>query len=232
MNDESVQQLLVSVEQRLPRLADPANLTALEMGVMVKECLDHLRSCLDYIAMDIVQCLNLQIDERVKVYFPVHDTEEKYEKHVKESFPSLEVKSPVISRQLRSVQSFTSHESVLGKLRMLSNSAKHHALPKPIDRKTARVEVPGAFLVEGRNIVFSGNRINGMLVDEVGIREGDVVFRNDGLIPALVVKNHRLFLEHINEDAAEFLGRCVAQIRPMALAIYSELETGSPPHPR
>ncbi len=129
-----------------------------EMKVDIKSIFEHLRSCLDYIALELFEscCSGLEIPRRL--YFPICKSQENFKKVIAKSFPGLEVNHESIFDFLDSIQPY--NNSWIGEFNQLNNKNKHQNLVNQTRTETRQVSVSS--LVGGGKITWtSGVRFGG-----------------------------------------------------------------------
>jgi hypothetical protein len=120
----------------------------------VKSALEHLRSCLDYCALDIHAFYRLP--PLARVYFPFGDTERVFEKSISKNLPNLDQASPAVFALIRSVQPFESGSFWLPRFARRTNELKHRSLGGQV-----REQSPKSFLHIGNYLkVESGSEVH------------------------------------------------------------------------
>ena len=108
-----------------------------ELKIDIKNILENLRSCLDYLAHDIH-------DEFIpgtisRLYFPICDTVEKLENAIARDYSGLDQISPDVYNLLEEVQPY--NDDWLGNFNRLTNNNKHEDLEEQTRTETKRVTV-------------------------------------------------------------------------------------------
>lgn len=131
----------------------------------VKSTLEHLRSCLDYIAMDIYESViepsNKQSKDkqRAKIYFPYSKSKHGFSQVLNKNLPNLQSSNKDVYKLVEGVQPFMCHNSWLVKLCKFTNDMKHNGLIKQ-ERKDKRATViPGLIHMEGGGTVTFQNSV-------------------------------------------------------------------------
>jgi len=125
----------------------------------VKSTLEHLRSCLDYIAMDIYELiLEPSIDsaknqQSSKIYFPYSKSKHTFNKILNKNLPNLELYNKEIYRLVEGVQPFKCKSNWLVKLCKYTNDMKHDGLIKQERKDKKTTIIPGLIHMEGGGTV-------------------------------------------------------------------------------
>ena len=163
--------------------------------VKVKSILEHLRSCLDYLAHDIYEKVYLNTDiknqdsSNLKIYFPYGKTNNSFEKNLSRNFTDLKIKNSEIYSLIASVQLFSCGNDWLYNLCNLTNNNKHNALTKQKRSDFLKVSLEGIniFRVDKNldlKIEMRNNTINGIMQNKnitIDIDNGKVEENFDGL---------------------------------------------------
>lgn len=137
-----------------------------ELKIDIKNILENLRSCLDYVAHDIHE---KYVDGTPSnLYFPIRSTRSDLEQVVARDFRGLAQKSPDVYNILEGVQPY--NDDWLGKLNRLNNNNKHEDLVEQTRTETKLVTVASK---SGRGSVTwgpgtkfgSGNAVLGVPID-------------------------------------------------------------------
>lgn len=100
-----------------------------DLRISIKNCLENIRSSLDYLAYQIFE-ENCKGDDS-KVYFPIYsESKEKFEKFTKKTFPDLENTNKKIYDSLESSQYYNNsiNNEWMKDLMVLVNGNKHRKL--------------------------------------------------------------------------------------------------------
>ncbi len=137
-----------------------------DLKVDIKNILENLRSCLDYIARDIH-------DKFISgtpgiLYFPIRHTTKEFNQAIKRDFPGLDQTASDIYAILEQNQPF--NDDWLGKFNRLNNDNKHEDLVEQTRTETKRVTVTskrrGGSVSWGPGVTFgSGVSVMGAPID-------------------------------------------------------------------
>lgn len=128
--------------------------------IKVKSALEHLRSTLDYCALDIHE---KYYTGKGKIYFPYGLSEELFKKHLKRSFKNIHDKAPKVYEIIQSIQSFKTGNDWLLVLCNAVNSNKHNKLSTQTSKKEQVTRLPGFGRVSGGGkMVIYGGSVNGV----------------------------------------------------------------------
>lgn len=126
----------------------------------VKSALEHLRSALDYAALDVHEHF---YDGKGKIYFPYGKNEALFKKHLKSKFKDLAGKSKKVYEIILSVQSFNTESDWLVTLCNTVNSNKHKKLSSQELRKQESVSLGNLVKVSGGgSAIIHGGTVNGV----------------------------------------------------------------------
>jgi hypothetical protein len=137
--------------------------------VLVKSCLEHLRSALDYAAHEVAEkYLGLNADEK-KIYFPYGKTEEEFQKSLNRNLPGI---SEDLRTIIESLQPHRSGAEWLLELCEHTNFNKHRALTRQ-ERKQSEPSTRVGNLIElGPNakgrMTFGKLYVDGQLLNPNG----------------------------------------------------------------
>ncbi len=128
--------------------------------IKVKSALEHLRSILDYCALDIHE---MYYDGKGKIYFPYGTNEALFKKHLKSHFKNLAGKATKVYELVKSVQSFNTERDWLVALCNTVNSNKHIKLSSQDKQVEKSVTIGSLGKVSGGGkIVIHGGTVNGI----------------------------------------------------------------------
>ncbi|MEH7605246.1 hypothetical protein, partial [Priestia megaterium] len=120
------------------------------LRVRIKQFLDNINSCLDYIAFEVFTTLcaeNVKETEGIKklvfregrVYFPCLDEPSKFDNYIKDRFPTLEATNRELISIFKKYQPFPTRPKWLKNLKVLVNSNKHRNLSKQQSQHSAMI---------------------------------------------------------------------------------------------
>ena len=136
-----------------------------KLTVYIKNYLENLRSCLDYIASEIAENI-LSIQKSHKPYYPVACQDAtQFRKHVDKNLPGLETVHPTLFSKLEALQPWNQEGCrALPKLSKLVNDNKHDQLSAQTrtESKGLRIRFPGGAGIDiGAGASISGGGIIG-----------------------------------------------------------------------
>lgn len=128
-------QIKSTYEQSLREKNIPASLQ-----IDVKNVMENLRSCLDYMAQDIVE--NLIVPHRIssglsdlkRVYFPYGKDKQSFDRSVSRNLPDVEAIAPIVHALIESIQPHSCGSTWLYDFCSILNENKHNSL-SPQERK-------------------------------------------------------------------------------------------------
>jgi hypothetical protein len=137
-----------------------------ELKIDIKNILENLRSCLDYIARDIHD--KFVAGSPPKLYFPIRHTFTAFEQVIARDFSGLDQTSPDVYNLLEKVQPY--NDDWLGKFNRLNNNNKHEDLVEQTRTETKQVTVSskggGGSVSWGPGVTFgSGVSVMGVPID-------------------------------------------------------------------
>lgn len=196
----------------------------------VKSILEHLRSCLEYAAQDINAKLSIP---KKRFYFPYGDTLKKLEEETQKNLPLLRVERPEIFDEIKKLHNFENGSIWLKIFCDLTNDTKHKdALDIKSDQevvKSISVSAGGVNLLQAcgqsSNIVFTGCRVNGMLMDDFIVNNGEVKVTKKGNIPVnfRITKDRKILIGENQMDLLPFLDSCIMNIDSFIKILYEKL---------
>jgi hypothetical protein len=119
MRDSDINSLLMHVDSRLvdikaayERSLREKNIPA-SLRIDVKNAMENLRSCLDYMAQDMAEAVIMpyrranNLSALKRVYFPYGKDKQSYDESVKRNLPDLQTVSPVIHALIEGIYNRT-----------------------------------------------------------------------------------------------------------------------------
>jgi hypothetical protein len=97
-----------------------------DLKVGIKNILENLRSCLDYLAHDIFETHCSSHKKPDRLYFPIRHTSGEFLQVISKDFPSLSSSAPQVVAVLESVQPY--NDPWLANFNKLNNHNKHQEL--------------------------------------------------------------------------------------------------------
>jgi hypothetical protein len=134
-----------------------------DLKVDIKNIFENLRSCLDYLAHEMVEQLCTSTPNRL--YFPIRHTKLEFEKMMAREYSGLEATNKSVFDFLESIQPY--NDAWLGDFNQLNNDNKHQDLVEHTRTEHRRVTVsaPGGSVSWGPGVTFgSGVSVMGVPV--------------------------------------------------------------------
>lgn len=129
----------------------------------VKSALEHLRSILDYCALDAYT--HVYGSKPGKLYFPYAKNEALFNKHLANSFKALRQKNPKIYSLMASIQPHIAGSSWLIDLCGYTNTNKHDNLTSQVKKTKDSVTIGNLVKVSGNSTVtFVNTTVNGFQI--------------------------------------------------------------------
>lgn len=122
---QEVDEILVSLAAVYEKAKDDVSIASIPR-VKVKSALEHLRSALDYCAIDIYHFLYKK--DPPKIYFPYAPDERKFRDYISRTYPRIEIINGKIYKELESIQPHSLNENTLLDLCGFTNHNKHQNL--------------------------------------------------------------------------------------------------------
>jgi hypothetical protein len=137
-----------------------------ELKVDIKNILENLRSCLDYIARDVYD--NFISGTPGRLYFPIRHTPNEFQQAISRNYSGLDQSAPNVYAIIEQVQPY--NDPWLGKFNRLNNDNKHEDLVEQIRTESRRVTVSsksgGGSVSWGPGVTFgSGVSVVGVPID-------------------------------------------------------------------
>ncbi|MDF9390692.1 hypothetical protein EXZ60_18170 [Vibrio sp. 1151_11] len=197
--------------------------------VALKNTLENLRSVLDYAAQDIQSKLKTLTSKKIpaKVYFPYGQRENHFNNSVKKNLPSLDATMPIVHKLLLDMQPFKSGDSWLVDLCSLTNDVKHNSLSKTENKKTKTIYQGGVPIVRvgtGSQVIMTGNRVNGVLQDDVTIHSDGSTEIKPVSGQTDIVENNMIQFHGKQMEVAPFLEKCFQNLSQFIEQLGPELE--------
>lgn len=165
----AIQELLQEVDEILVNLADVYKKAKDDAGIVsiprvkVKSALEHLRSTLDYCAIDIYYYLYKK--DPPKIYFPYAVDQRKFRDYISRTYPKIEVINGNIYKEVESIQPHSLMENTLVDLCGFTNHNKHQNLTSQTKvLRPASTSVGGIVKFDqgGGSAIFKNCFVNGL----------------------------------------------------------------------
>lgn len=192
--------------------------------VLLKNILENLRSCLDYIAQDLHDLIGLN---RSRVYYPYGENLEKFENAVRGNLPGLAELYPDVYNFIIQTQAFACGDDWLYIICKKVNAAKHNDLNLlelkklvtdleiPLlrfsdvpDIQLTNIGVPGCFI---KSIVIENYEIKELIVDDESVIE--------------IKEKNKFHFSDQTHDIIEFLNSSTNKIVQLTNNIYQIIDS-------
>ncbi|MGC3791988.1 hypothetical protein [Priestia aryabhattai] len=200
--------------------------------VKVKNTIENLRSCLDYILHDIDECILR--NHRKVLYFPYKDTKNDFKQEVKIKFKGLRNKSPQIYSILESIQDFNNKDNPwLGVLCRKTNKVKHDDLLEQERKDYYSSYLPdlGMEINDNAKVIFKSSKMRDKNGDLIPL---DFTVNSKGVVDSKGPIDKRITIENIswvtftingtNQDVLEFLTHCRNEMGEMMRKVYEQIK--------
>jgi hypothetical protein len=128
-----------------------------DLKVDIKNIFENLRSCLDYLAHELLEGLCPAAKQPEHLYFPIRSSRPEFDKVMNRNYCGLEQASKAVFDFLESIQPY--NVPWLGQFNQLNNENKHQDLVEQTRTETRHVSVsaPGGGSVSwGPGVTFGG----------------------------------------------------------------------------
>jgi len=236
-----INELLAEIEEIATTLSDSyekakSDSTVSQISrVKVKSALEHLRSILDYCALDVY--MHVYGSKPGKLYFPYAKNEALFNKHLAKSFNALRHKAPKIYYLMASVQPHISGSNWLIDLCGYTNTNKHNNLTPQVKKSKDSVTIGNLFKVSGNSsVTFVNSTVNGV---QIGKDSSTPVTISDAMtneeiaaqlnpdnpyIPvSRVAEEVKFFIEGSANDALAFIQDAKERITKLVGQLYAEI---------
>ena len=135
--------------------------------VKVKSALEHMRSILDYAALDVYHYVYKK--NPPKIYFPYGSDHQKFKDSIGRNLPGLEIESILIYKLIESIQPHCILENTLTDLCAFTNHNKHQNLTSQTKVSKVATTNVGNLVSFGRGggqVVFENCVINGLPMEQ------------------------------------------------------------------
>lgn len=212
MHNQDIQELLDHVENEVSTISVQSKNGTINK-VSLKNTLENLRSVLDYAAQDVQSKLKTLTNSKIpeKVYFPYGQRENHFKKSVNRNLPDLSIHMPSIYSLVNAIQPFKCGDSWLVDLCGLTNDVKHNNLSKTENKKSRTIHQGGMPLVsvgEGSQVTMRGNRVNGVLQDDVFIGSDGTTAIRPVSGQTLITENNKIHFHGKQIEVVPFLVIC------------------------
>lgn len=188
-----------------------------ELKVDIKNILENLRSCLDYIARDIHD--RYIPDTTTRLYFPIRHTINEFNSAISRYYPGLDQSAPGVYAIIEQAQPY--NDPWLGQFNRLNNDNKHEDLVEQTRTEVRRVTVSskggGGSVSWGPGVTFgSGVSVMGVRIDP---RTQMPVPNNTTETKVVIWVDFRF--QDNNESVIPFLHKSVNRVESICNAIQS-----------
>jgi hypothetical protein len=230
MHNHDIQELLEHTRNEISNISEQSKNGMLNK-VSLKNTLENLRSVLDYAAQDMQGKLKILTNSKIpeKVYFPYGQKENHFNKSVKKNLPNLSDHMPSIHSLVLAMQPFKCGDPWLVDLCGLTNDAKHNNLSKTENNKSRIIHQGGMPLVElgdGAQLIMRGNRVNGVLQDDVCIGADGTPRIRPVSNQTLITENNKIQFHGKKIEVAPFLETCHRNLSKFTTDLALEFEKG------
>jgi len=227
MHNLDIQELLEHTQNEISTISEQSIKGTINK-VSLKNTLENLRSVLDYSAQDMQSKLKTLTSNKIpeKVYFPYGQRENHFKKSVTRNLPKLSEHMPSIYSLVNGMQPFKSGDPWLVDLCGLTNDVKHNNLSKTENKKSRTIHQGGMPLVkvgEGTQVTLSGNRVNGVLQDDVFIDSDGTTTIRPVSGQTLIIENNKIQFQGKQIEIVPFLETCHNNLSKFAGDLALEL---------
>lgn len=202
----------------------------------VKSALEHLRSVLDYCALDVY--MRVYGTKPGKLYFPYGKNEALFNKHLAGSFKGLREKNFKLYGLVASIQPHVSGSNWLVDLCGYTNINKHDNLTSQIKKSIDSVAVGNLVKVAGNSTVtFVNSTVNGVQIGKDASTPATIsdamtdeeiaeqLNPDNPYIPITrVAEEVMFFIEGSDNDALAFIQDSTARVSEFVSQLYDELD--------
>lgn len=202
----------------------------------VKSALEHLRSVLDYCALDVY--MRVYATKPGKLYFPYGKNEALFHKHLASSFKGLREKNSKLYGLVASVQPHVSGSNWLVDLCGYTNTNKHDNLTSQVKKSIDSVAVGNLIKVSGNSTVtFVNSTVNGVQIGKDASTPATIsdamtdeeiaeqLNPDNPYIPITrVAEEVKFFIEGSGNDALAFIQDSTARVSAFVGQLYDQLD--------
>jgi hypothetical protein len=220
------------IESEYKKANDDRNIQSI-LKPKVKSSLEHLRSCLDYMAHDIYFFIYLKNDKTIKeektkqkIYFPYGRNENDFKSSLGRMFKNLYIINKNIFLLIESIQPYKSNNSWLADFCDITNTMKHSELLKQKRHDKEAIKVLNSIYIEDfKNVksgIISGNIINGIRQKtNIVINNGEIVSNLSDAGDDIKIYNWTTFqFDNIDTDILVFLKLAYSNISTFKCNLY------------
>lgn len=241
MRFADIKELLAEVEEIASTLSDSyekarKDSTVLQISrVKVKSALEHLRSILDYCAVDVY--MHVYGSKPGKLYFPYAKNEALFNKHLASNFKALRQRNPKIYNLMASVQPHVSGSNWLTELCGYTNTNKHNNLTPQVRKTKDSVTIGNLVKLSGNSTVTIVNStVNGV---QIGKDSSTPVTISDAMTDEEIAsqlnpenpyisitrfaEEVKFFIDGSSNDALEFIQDTRERISILVSQLYAEI---------
>ncbi|EHK2365380.1 hypothetical protein ACV3Z6_01310 [Clostridium perfringens] len=228
MRDNNIKEILeetkVNIDEIRSKYLDAIKDDSIKeaLRVKVKNCLENLRSCLDYMACDIYEkyySLNSK-----KIYFPYGKKPQNFRANLGNNFKKFKDKNGDVYALVESVQPYKCNDTWLVDLCNLTNINKHDNLSSQRREDYHRYNIQGIGLFQMNNqgtVIMRNNIVNGIPQgSDIVIKGKDIL--TDGKINLDIIRIDwvEFKFENTNIDVLKLLNKAYKEIFKLSKKIY------------
>jgi hypothetical protein len=198
--------------------------------VEAKSALEHIRSSLEYVAVEIYQAYS---KKQTKVYFPYGRDEKEFLQSLNRNLPGLSKQSPGLLSIVESIQPHVCGDDWLVKFCNATNFRKHDRLGTQQRKQSVENTItigPGFTFKNCESVVFEGNTMNGQPISKervvfsrsTSIKEIQKKF-NPGFAPTRVFDWVEFELEGVDYDLLKLLTVSEREARRVVLEVRDSI---------
>ena len=231
MKNKSIEKVLGHCNRVIPQIANAADGGDV-LDIEIKNTLENLRSCLEYVAHNIASSLQKihnydKFPQRIN--FPYGDSQRQFKKSIKSNLPDLGVHLPEVFRAIEQRQKFTCGDNWLSEFCRLTNFAKHKDLHEVDTHKSFKIDMPALGVIQGRRgggkgrVSIQGVRINGIEQDDIKIDSDGSIQITKKAGRTKVTLGKTIFFQGKEIPIPIFLQECLNNVEALVIEIESHL---------
>ncbi|MBD3362149.1 hypothetical protein GF362_00335 [Candidatus Dojkabacteria bacterium] len=230
---KQVQNLIKNSKKKLTSIEDLYNKSLKgkdidpDLQIEIKNLLENLRSCLDYVARDIASDV-LSLSDESKVYFPIVSPDKdksSFEGAISRNLPRLEVKNIAIFNLLESYQPYKEGYDWLGKFADITSKLKHMELIP--QKKTEQTRISSENNTSSSKVSWDPNSVkfgNGVYINQAYVNPTtQLPVRHPNNVVRKEIWVSFLFDGH-DVSVLPFLKQCLNGVEKITETLYKSLD--------
>lgn len=236
MRESDINEMLEDICRNMDYIYEKKNLAIEDKNIkelakpQIKSILCHLRSILDYIAMDIYETIYKDKPPKNDIYFPYGNTFHAFNENVGRNFHKMSKRNKKVYNLIKSIQPFVTGDDWVVRLCKINNINKHNQLSaqERIDGTELHFEdnfIHISDFNDSTNLFIKNCVVNGKKqASDILITNGMIITDEKNNFDISINKWTEFYFESTNIDILEYLVKAQENIVQFKTRVYEELK--------